>query len=868
VNQSPPSPEEPAPRPTPAVLFAAVLLLFFVSGACTLVFQVVWVRMLVPVFGMSVFAVSTVLTVFMAGLALGSWWFGRLIDRGGRAVRVYGWLELGIGLFALAFPLVLARLDVLYTYLYRQTGGNDYVFALVRFAICFVVLLVPTTLMGGTLPVLSKFVVRGIERAGRRIGALYAVNTLGATFGCAAAAYVLLEQFGTRGTTYVAAAGNLLVAAVAFAIGRRESGVSRPASSSPKRWAKETPGEASLASPTMARAVVWAFALSGFAALGYEVVWTRLLTIVLNITTIQSVSTILISFLFGIALGSAVGSSFVDRVKALPAVFASLELILGLFGLLSVAAFSVAPAVLDRLGSLPAWTGHMLRLFSVTFVVMLVPTFLMGMLFPVASKIYLAGLQDLGRRVGTVYAANTAGAIFGAFVAGFVFIPLLGTQYTIFLLAGLNVAIGTTILLAGPRPRRAVKFAVLGGLVLPALVIAVVLPANQLVEALRASEPGSSLIFHDENTGGTVTVHGFPDGLRLLKVNGAGEVPTDRASIRTFRLLGNLPMLLHDDPQDVLVIAFGGGITLGAVDLHRPRRLDCVEVVPGVFEAARHLARYNRRIFERLDQPPIEIVVDDGRNHVLRTDRRYDVIISDSTHPGTADSWILYTEEFYRLCSRRLAPGGMMAQWLPLHGLSAEDHRTVLRTFRRVFPHATLWMTRGYTILLATPERLEIDYTRLEERLADEDVRTSLYEVDLDDAASFVSALALDEEACAEYAGSGEVNTDDRPRVSLADRSRAGTATGLSALVELIPHLVMQPDPRWRFDSDLDRQEVARRFAARALYYRADVALKLGDPRTAMRELQRARAIDPQERWAARMMQGIEAAASPSGPSP
>jgi len=819
--------------------------------------------MLVPVFGMSVFAVSTVLTVFMAGLALGSWSFGRLIDRGGRAVRIYAWLELGIGLFALAFPLILARLDVLYTFFYRQTGGNDYAFALVRFVICFAVLLVPTTLMGGTLPVLSKFVVRRMDAAGRRIGTLYAINTFGATVGCAAAAYLLLEHFGTRGTTYVAAAGNLLVAAIAFVLGRKQvRSVDSPRGGAGQSHPVE--GEGSATSRAMARRVLWAFALSGFAALGYEVVWTRLLTIVLNITTIQSVSAILIAFLFGLAFGSAIGSWFIDRVRALPALFGCIELALGLFGLVSVAAFSAVPAILDSLGWAPAWWGHMLRLFTVAFGVMLIPTFLMGMLFPVATRIYVAGLRNLGAGVGTIYAANTTGAIFGAFATGFVFIPLLGTQASVFLLAGLNLAIGAVILLTSPEPRRAVKFAALGGLLLPALLTVVLLPTHHLVEVFRASEPGSTLIFYDEDAGGTVTVHAFPDGLRLLKVNGAGEVPTDRASIRTFRLLGNLPMLLHADPREVLVIAFGGGITLGAVELHEPDRLDCVEVVPGVFEASRHFARYNRSVFERLGKPPLEVVVDDGRNHVLRTDRRYDVIISDATHPGTADSWILYTEEFYRLCRERLEAGGMMAQWLPLHGLSAEDHRIILRTFRKVFPHATLWLTRGYSVLLATPERLHVDYDQLKRRLGRDDIESSLFEVDLNDPASFLSALALDEEGYAGYSGSGKINTDDRPHVSLADRSRAGTAAGLSALAALVPHLVQRVDPRWRFEDEIDRQEVARRFVSRTHFFRGDVALRMGDRRTAMRELQRARSLDPEERWAARLIQGLRAAASKS----
>jgi spermidine synthase len=208
----------------------------------------------------------------------------------------------------------------------------------------------------------------------------------------------------------------------------------------------------------------------------------------------------------------------------------------------------------------------------------------------------------------------------------------------------------------------------------------------------------------------------------------------------------------------------------------------------------------------------------------------------------------------------------MMAQWLPLHGLSAEDHRIILRTFRQVFPHATLWLTRGYSVLLATPERLRVDYEQLTRRLGRDEVTGSLFEVDLDDPASFLSALALDEEAFADYSGAGKINTDDRPHVSLADRSRAGTAAGLSALAALTPHLVQQVDPAWRFENESDRHSVTRRFVSRAHFFRADLALRMGDRRTAMRELARARAVDPEERWAARLIQGLRGATSrPSG---
>ena len=269
----------------------ALLILFFFSGACSLVYQVVWVRMLMPVFGVSTFAVSIVLAAFMAGLALGSYWCGRVADRRGNGLRLYALLELGIGVFALIFPLLLAGLDEVYTALYGSLQGIDGAFVLVRLVLAFALLLVPTTLMGATLPTLSKAVAHRLERVGGDMGRLYAANTLGAAAGCAVAAFFALEYLGVSGTTYAAAAGNLIIALVAY------------------RWSRDGQQEQTDverdAAPTTLEGwlVLGGFALSGFVALGYEVLWTRLLAMLLQSATAQTLSTILVAFLLGLAGG-------------------------------------------------------------------------------------------------------------------------------------------------------------------------------------------------------------------------------------------------------------------------------------------------------------------------------------------------------------------------------------------------------------------------------------------------------------------------------------------------------------------------------------------------------------------------------------
>jgi spermidine synthase len=827
---------------------ALILLLFFLSGACTLVYEIAWVRMFVLVFGTSVYAVSTVLSAFMAGLALGSALFGRVADRGGNPLRLYAWLELNIGLFALVFPFILGRLDGFYTLLYGWLEGSPAAFGAARFALSFLVLLVPATLMGATLPVLSRFAVGSLGRLGRGVGSLYALNTFGAVAGCALTAFVLLELAGVRGATTIAALVNGLVAVAAFVLaGRyREKGIpGKDADEAPPRARDGAAREAGATevAPLAARAVFWGFAISGFVALAYEVVWARLLGVVLRLTTSQSLSTILISFLFGLAVGGAVGARYADRWKPLVAIFAAIQLALGLFGLASIALFGAIP---DLARAIPAmsWGGHLLKLFLLAFVVMLGPTVLMGLAFPVAAKIHARGMAALGRSVGNIYAANTAGAIFGAFTAGFVLIPLLGTQHAIQLLAWINLAVGVVVLLAdasGNRRRRLTLFAAAG---LPALLLTLLLPGSHLEAVLGKASPRGELIYFDETAGGTVTVFEFPDASRILRVNGAGEVPTDRASVQIFRMLGNLPMLVHPAPRDVLVIAFGGGITLSSVEPHRPRSLDCVEIVPGVFEAAEYFDRYNRGLHRRLDQGGIELIEDDGRNHVLRTRRSYDVIISDSTHPGTADSWVLYTQEFYRLCRERLNRNGLFAQWLPLHGLTPEAYRMILRTFYSVFPHASLWITEEYSILLGAPDGLAIDVPQLRKRLAHVEVREGLDEVNLDDPVSFLAGLALDERAIAAYVGDGPVNTDDRPWISFARRMRSGGGGILPITISLLPHYGVRLDYILAGATPETVDRIRRRLLARRHAQAAWVSLRLGDRRRTDEELRRARALD------------------------
>lgn len=892
----------PSPGRPGHTLIAALLVLFFVSGACSLVYQLIWARMLVVVFGVGTWAVSTVLAAFMAGLALGSFGFGRLADRREDPLRMYGLLELGIAAVALLVPAAIAGLEEGCAALSRVTG--DWGFAAARFALTFALLLVPTTLMGATLPVLSRFAVARASEAGQGVGRLYAANTFGAAAGCLITAFALLPHTGTWGATAAAAAGNALAGIAALLLSRVGRGhpanaviggppdaTKRPGRTAAAGGSLETPaaegshgisedagtqvsaGSSGIPADTgntpgipagagrrdlpeqeplpgwIGPAVLVAIGLSGFAALGYEVVWTRLLSILNRTTTAQSLSVILIAFLLGIAAGGAAGARLSGRLRDAVLALGTAELLIGLFGLLSTALLGGVPGYFEILGNLVG-ISPLAQLFLAALLVTIVPTCLMGAAFPIAGRLNVRRLDRVGRSVGDLYAANTAGAIAGALAAGFLLVPWLGTQGSVEALAWCNIAAGTALVALAPqsRPARRLRALVLAGAAAAALHAAI--PGDLFVRLLSGLEAKGRLLYYSESTAGTVTVHESAGGNRSLRVNGTGEVRSDFASIQTFRMLGNLAPLLHPDPQQVAVVAFGGGVTLSSVELHRPEHLACAEVVPGVFGAAPLFGEYNNRIADRFGAGYLHLIAEDGRNHLLRTGDRYDVIICDSTHPTTADSWLLYTREFYRLCRQRLKPGGMVAQWVPTHGLSVEEYRTIVRTFSQVFPHSSLWVNQVYTILLATPQPLAVDMGELAGKLARPAIAANLGKVELADPVAFLGTLGLEERGVARYAGEGQVNTDRRTRAGY--RRQGERLDGSEVLESLQPWFVSEAGG-WLEAGAEDLLQVERRLRARERSMSGLVRMMRGEDAEARELFGDALAIDPREAMALRL---------------
>ncbi|RJP71132.1 MAG: spermidine synthase [Candidatus Abyssobacteria bacterium SURF_17] len=733
-------------------------LLFFLSGMCALVYEVTWTRRLILIFGNTVYSVSTVLVAFMGGLAFGSFLFGRLIDKRKDPLRVYAALEAFIGISAVLIPFALSLLNPIYDFLYDRIGHSPYIMSLARFALSTIILVVPTTFMGATLPVLSKFIVRRMDKTGWGIGSLYAVNTLGAMTGCFLAGFVLIGWIGISRSEHLAAAINVLVGLAALALHHRFGYLFADS--------EVSVGIAEQTEPQERRSgVLWVvlliFGVSGMLALAYEVLWARMLVFLLG-SSIYSFTMILVVYLLGLTAGSLFSARIIDRNKRPFYVFGSLEVLIGISVFAGLLLFRRVP--FQEYSLHMSRSGYFIRNFLSTFAIVLPPTLLMGATFPAAVRIYARSLGSLGREVGSLYAVNTVGAIVGSFAAGFVLIPLLGSKNSMIVLILMSIVAGMVLIYLSMRHEGTtpVNWAV-GALLIPPLLGFD--SDNQFMKEL--SLQGSKMvegrvIAFDEDATATVAVLGRDQRLKyMLAVN--GHVMTVLCT--ETQLMAHIPLALAEKPENVLNVCFGMGTTF--VSARRAgMNVDLVELCPYVIETF----QYFHDDPSMLDEPGVGKIIADGRNYLLLSEKMYDLITIDPPPPpwsaGTAN---LYTKEFYELCKQRLTPDGIICQWLPTvwNALSEDQYKMLLRTFMEIFPHTSVWgsPSKFGTYLIGTPEKLRIDRESFrayfEAKPIKEDL--SLYMADPLDGKQVLSLFLLNEDAAWKYVGGAPVMTDDLP---------------------------------------------------------------------------------------------------------
>ncbi|MDP6356521.1 MAG: fused MFS/spermidine synthase, partial [Planctomycetota bacterium] len=776
-----------------------LLSCFFLSGFCGLVYQIVWVRLIGHVFGNSVYATSTVLGAFMGGLALGSFWGGRVADRREDRVWLYGVLEIGIGIYCIVLPFILSAATPLYAAVYQAAEGTSVWLHLLRAVVCTSILVLPTLSMGATLPLLLRHFVREYEGVGRTVGLVYAINTFGAVAGCVLTGFVLIPALGINLSVWIAAGTNVgigLLCIFYLETHRKQAGGVEAAQSDESQTATEesqsdeTPVNGERFTSLESKAALVAFGISGFVAMVYEVALARSFSLILGSST-YAFSLMLTAFIFGIGLGSIILTRWVRPDKDLILGSAVTQLGIGLSGILMVVLIGELPNWMVKVLSAHRDSFGRLQLvqFVYLFAIMIIPTSLMGLMFPLTTTIWTRRPQSLGRSSGEAYFSNTLGAILGSLAGGFLFLPFLGIQNSILAAGFINFIACALLILSHQRFKAVTRFSFCTGAVAIGLILTFIVPrwdmprlnSGLYMYTVRSLRPGETpmqvlereievqgkILWSRDGTACTVTVKQEPSGGIILMVNGKIDASTG-LDIATQKMAGHVAMMLHPDPKQVLVIGLGSGMTLGSVLHHDPERADLIEISQDVVDAARiYFGEFNNH---SVVDPRTKVVIGDGRNHVFLTDRKYDVISSEPSNPWIAGIGNLFTVEFWEKCSELLNDDGIMCQWFQSYQVTPETFQLVLRTFHNVYPESHVWCINAIDFLIVgSKKKLSLDYRDIQKRLEKTGIKADLELIDVTSVSDFLSFYVTGPEGIAEFSGSGNpellLHTDDNARL-------------------------------------------------------------------------------------------------------
>lgn len=728
---------------------AAILAFSFFSGLSGLVYEVLWAKELALLFGSTALAQTLVLAAFLGGLSAGNAWLGPRSDNSSKPWRFYALLEAGIALLAVAAPVMLPALG----------GGGRWLAA--------ACVLLPATLMGGTIPALCRMAGGDIQSA---VGRVYFTNSAGAVFGCLLAAFCLVPVLGLGGAFRAA---GLINAAVAVAAWNFKGGAAVV-----QKAQRADRGHAFVLPSGLVHGAVF---LSGFVALTYEVAWTRLLALVMG-SSVYSFSEMLAAFIAGISLGSLLVCAGPLRRRD-PALSLGLaEFAAGIAVLLTLPFCARLPFYFVLLRArLPDTTAAFYEFeavkFALCFGLMLVPAVCLGATLPLAARLVQKDSDSVGADVGTVFAYNTAGNVLGAFF-GLWWLPWLGIEGVIRSGTTVHLAVGAAILWAvlpwAPRRKMAAAAACLVAVIglrlgtprwdLRLLSLGIfrsrVVSPPRWFAAFEEQFKDVGMPFYRDDREATVSVLHYGTGEVSLKVNGKTDASTGD-DMRTQIYLGELPLLLKPQARDVLLVGWGAGVTAGSILRHPVERLDAVELIPAVVSASRLFRGENR---DALDDPRLDLRVEDAKTFLRRATRRYDVIISEPSNPWMAGVGSLFSAEFYKEAHSRLAPGGIMAQWFHLYEMDDELFRIALRTYRSAFPYVTVWNNVDSDVILIGSDRpLRPDFPAMERAFLTPLVWQDLRRAQITFLSTLLGLQSASPEAVASMVADGPLNEDNRP---------------------------------------------------------------------------------------------------------
>lgn len=676
------------------ILFA----IFFLSGVCALAYQVLWIRLFGLVFGGTVISMSVVVAAFMGGLALGSRIIGKYAARVGNCVRLYGILEIILGIIGL---LVFYGISLLSRFIYSlpmDIHADTVSGILLRLVVSFAILIIPTFIMGGTLPVLLRAITSEKKDIIVNTGLLYAFNTLGAMTGAFLVGFILIRYLGLSQTNFLAVAVNILLGIIALLVSGRFQ-------SKPSAELEKKSSEKSVQKEKGFRFLT-ALAITGFTGLTLEMVWMRMVLLVVNNTT-YLYTIVLTTVLLGLGLGGLLLPVLVPSRMRTERTFGY---ILAGIGTTAAAGFIMFP-ITTYIGFEfnPAYYSTFTRLSlltaSVVFLLGFPTFFLMGLSLPIGVGLYAREIRELSNRVGIIYAVNTISSLAGSLATVFLLIPLIGITWTVILCITLIMIPAFYFISKTSKGNNTVSI-IAAGTVIYFIVVIIMwnLDIPKSILSRKLGE-GEYIEYLDEGESSTIWITNRKPGFRKIWMDNLWVSSTSREG--THALLAHYPMLFHPNPKKVAGIAFGTGQTFGTCLLYPIEKVDCVEIDPAIITACK--GRFTKENYGILEDPRSKIIIDDGRFFLAGTSEKYDIVTAEPLQPYTRGTVNLYSYEFYEACKRTLLPGGIVAQWLPVYNSGVADSWSLIRTFAESFDHVLFFLNGGDGILLGSDTAMKVN---------------------------------------------------------------------------------------------------------------------------------------------------------------
>jgi spermidine synthase len=781
------------------------LFAYTCSGFAGLIYQVGWTRLLTLYVGHTTAAASAVVAAFLGGLAVGATVGGVLASRVSRrqSLIAYASLELGVALAAFLLPFELDAFRPLLAWAYAD-GASPWMFPAIRLLVCLTLVFLPAAALGATFPLGVRWFASATDHRAQSSGTLYALNTAGAAVGAWLAGFALIPHIGLAGTTYVGITASAVAAVcVLTLVSRHDPFIEmREPKQGTRTRARRRAASASVRPLEPRWLIALVLGISGFAGLVHEIAWTRTLTLMLG-PTIYAFSAALVAVIGGVAIGSAIGTWFVARVRE-PAAWLAFALagaaIAGAWTT-SLAGRDVPRLVAQQMATMAMSFDQLLWQGTLLSFALIVPTALcLGVAFPLALALVDDAAHSAERRFGLIYGVNTVGAVSGSLLAGFVFVPRVGLRATLLGVSACLVAAAVLVIVKAALSRHArvtagaaAAASMMMLLITPpwdhallasgAYMYAAFVPKDLDLETMLKA---GTLLYYREGAAATVSVKRLT-GTTTLAVDGKTDA-SNRGDMLTQKLVAHLPLLLHDRPRDVAVIGLGSGVTVGSILRHPVTRVDVVEISPEVVEASRHFADENAHA---LGDGRTNLIVGDGRSHLLLARRQYDVIISEPSNPWIAGVAALFTREFFLAAHDRLAPGGIICQWANAYNISNDDLRSIVATFRSVFPDGTAWLVGEDDVVLVASRDGPLDarLSNIERHWTRPGVAADLAHASVLEPFALWSLFVGGPRELEHYAGNAAILTDDRmtlefsaPR-ELHKRSGGGNAAALSNLL-------------------------------------------------------------------------------------